>query len=232
MAEAARAAGVGAPVPTCPGWTVADLLVHTADVYRHKTFVLTTGATEWPVGDTWRRPHPAPDGAPDRFDEELASLVDALDATDPSMPVWTWWPADQTAGFWWRRMAQETVVHRADAEAAAGAVTPVDAGLAVGGVDEALDLFLVPDVQPGSVEGPPQTVHLHATDAPGEWLVGLGPEGVTVARGHAKGDAAARGTASDLLLWLWGRGPVERLQLFGDEGAMTRLRAVTASATA
>ncbi len=207
LGEAARAAGVDAPVPTCPGWSVADLLVHTLGVYRHKTFVLTTGARERPVGDTWRRPHPAPDEAPDRFDEELAALVEALEATDPSTPVWTWWPADQTAGFWWRRMAQETVIHRADVEAAAGAVTPVDAGLAVDGIDEALDLFLAPDVLPGAVEGPPATVHLHATDAPGEWLVGLGPEGVTVARGHAKGDAAVRGTASDLLLWLWGRGP-------------------------
>lgn len=228
---AARGAGMAAPVPTCPGWSVADLLAHTAGVYRHKTHLLRSGAVERPTGEAWRRPARPPGEAAAEFDEELAALVDALAAVDPATPSWTWGPAGGTAAFWFRRMAQETVVHRADAEAAAGAVSPVATDLAVDGVDEVLDLFLVARVGPGALGGPPATVHLHATDGPGEWLVHLGPEGLRTTRGHAKGDAAARGSASDLLLWLWGRVPGERLERFGDEAAIARLRAAAATAT-
>lgn len=154
-----------------------------------------------------------------------------MEAADPSTTVWTWWPPDQTVGFWFRRMAHETAVHRADAEAALGRIGPVAADLAIDGIDEALDLFLAPDLAPGSIEGPVETVHLHATDADGEWLVTIGPDGLGVARGHAKGDAAARGQASDLLLWLWGRLPSDVLEVFGDPAVVARLRAAAATVT-
>ncbi len=47
---------------------------------------------------------------------------------------------------------------------------------------------------------------------------------IEVERAHAKGDAAIRGTANDLLLWLWGRdaGPVE---ILGDEALAADFRA-------
>ena len=61
------------------------------------------------------------------------------------------------------------------------------------------------------------TIHLHATDIDGEWLVTLGPGGISHEHGHAKGDVALRGTASDLLLWCWNRVPVDdRFEVFGD----------------
>ena len=61
------------------------------------------------------------------------------------------------------------------------------------------------------------TIHLHATDIDGEWLITLGPAGISFEHGHAKGDVALRGTASDLLLWCWNRVPVDdRLEVFGD----------------
>ncbi|MEX2658551.1 MAG: maleylpyruvate isomerase family mycothiol-dependent enzyme [Acidimicrobiales bacterium] len=231
LGEAARAAGLQAAVPACPGWSIADLLQHTALVYRRMTFVVTTGARERPSGDAWRRAAPDPDEVPAWFDEELDAVVSALSATDPTTPMWTWWQPEQRARFWFRRMAHETVVHRADAEAARGALTPVRTELARDGVDEALDLFLAPNFPPGSLDGPPATVHLHATDGAGEWLVGLGPDGVTVERGHAKGDAAVRGTASELLLWLWGRAPTGDLELFGDVAQVARLRDAAAVVT-
>ena len=56
------------------------------------------------------------------YDAGLDALVAALAATDPDEPVWNWSPthAAAPARFWFRRMAQETAVHRWDAEAAAG----------------------------------------------------------------------------------------------------------------
>jgi hypothetical protein len=70
------------------------------------------------------------------------------------------------------------------------------------------------------------TLHLHATDVEGEWLVRLGEDGVTFTLGHAKGDVALRGTAEDLLLWCWNRVPVdERFEVFGDASLLEAWRA-------
>ena len=166
----------------------------------------------------------------DDFEQDLAAVIAALEAVDPAAPAGRWRSQDQTASFWFRRLAHETVVHRADAEAALGEIGSVATDLAVDGIDEALDLFLVPGVKPHAGRSP-ATVHLHATDGDGEWLVLVGPDGVAVERGHIKGDAAVRGSTSDLFLWLWGRVGLDRLDRFGDEVALERLRAAAAAVT-
>ncbi len=45
---------------------------------------------------------------------------------------------------------------------------------------------------------------------------------VTVTAEHAKGDVAARGTASELLLFLWRRVPASELEVFGDAELLER----------
>jgi hypothetical protein len=47
---------------------------------------------------------------------------------------------------------------------------------------------------------------------------------VVVTREHAKGDVAARGTASSLLLFLYGRVPADDLEVFGDAALLARWR--------
>jgi MDMPI C-terminal domain len=74
-------------------------------------------------------------------------------------------------------------------------------------------------------EGEPETtIHLHCTDVAGEWLVRRSPDGLDIERAHAKGDVAARATASDLDLYLHGRVPVDALELFGDPELLEGLR--------
>jgi hypothetical protein len=112
-------------------------------------------------------------------------------------------------------MAQETAVHRWDAEPG-----PMDPALSVDGVNEHLELFapLIPGDRFDGVRG---TLHLHATDIDGEWLVRLTEAGIGFEHGHAKGDAALRGTAGDLLLWAWNRVPVDdRFEVFGDDALL------------
>jgi predicted lipid carrier protein YhbT len=70
--------------------------------------------------------------------------------------------------------------------------------------------------------GAGETIHLHCTDREGEWLVRRDAEGLTVTREHAKGDVAARGTASDLLLVLQSRLPVSAVECFGDDTILER----------
>jgi uncharacterized protein (TIGR03083 family) len=118
-------------------------------------------------------------------------------------------------------------MHRIDAEQATGVAGPVDAALAVDGIDELFDLFL-PRRHAGKATGDGETAHVHATDAEGEWLLRLTGDGITVERGHAKGDVAVRGPAGDLLLWLWGRRPIDGLEVFGDAGLADRFRQLAA----
>ena len=49
-----------------------------------------------------------------------------------------------------------------------------------------------------NIAGDGVTIHLHATDAPGEWMIERTPDGFTYAHGHGKGDVALRGPISDL----------------------------------
>ena len=150
-----------------------------------------------------------------------AELHEALRTLPDGATGWTLRGKDQPLTFWRRRRAQENAVHRWDVESAAGAPSPIDAELAVDGVDEMFEVFL-PRLRSGTLPTGGETIHLHATDCEGEWLLTMGPEGFAWEHGHAKGDVAARGSASDLLLFLWGRIPPARLEVFGD-GALLDL---------
>jgi uncharacterized protein (TIGR03083 family) len=222
LADAAAAAGPEAAVPACPGWTVEDLLRHCAGGDQWARGIVETGSREH--GDR-ELPPDAPTGAAlvDYFRGAARALHDALAATDPAASVWTFSPSDRTARFWYRRRAQETTVHRYDAETVAGTPTPVDAELAVDGIDEFLTVF-VPRMGDNFAEVGDATVHLHCTDVDGEWLVACHGGEVTVTREHAKGDVAARGAASDLLLFVWGRVPADTLEVFGDAELLARFR--------
>src|SRR5947209_16104541 len=46
LAAAARTAGVDAAVPTCPDWSVADLLAHLGRIHRWVTRIIVDQATD------------------------------------------------------------------------------------------------------------------------------------------------------------------------------------------
>src|SRR5262249_10508386 len=135
--------GAGAPleaaVPSCSGWTMADLLRHVAVVYLHKVECMRRGTDPepWP-----------PDGVQDEpvlelLDRAYADLRAELLARRPEDHAFTWYGPDQSVGFWIRRMAQETVVHRVDGELAAGErPAPIPDDLAADGIDEVLVVFV------------------------------------------------------------------------------------------
>jgi uncharacterized protein (TIGR03083 family) len=190
--------------------------------------ILRTGTLERPSRSNGLLPQPPEDGVLDWYRTTLTQLVVDLRALgDPDRPVYSFAPGQQRAGFWPRRMAQETTVHRVDAEQAARRpVGAIDPGFAVDGIDEVFTVF-VPALGAGRSPGDGRTVHLHATDADGEWLIRFEPGDLVVEAGHAKGDAAVRGPAAELLLWLWGRRPLDALEVHGNQGAVEHLRAVT-----
>jgi uncharacterized protein (TIGR03083 family) len=219
-------ADLDAPVPTCPGWTLRDLVAHTGTVHRWAVAHLARGPDDArpPTGDGPGDADPIA-WLTDGLDELVAAFAHTdLSATCPSFagPV--------PRGWWLRRQAMETAVHRWDAEAAAGRTpAPIDPDLAEGGIDEWLELerrrwFAArPDLS--------LSVHLHATDegdGPGEWFVEVGPTGLTWDHGHRKGDIAVRADRADLLLLLWRRVPSASLEVFGDAAALDAFLAATA----
>lgn len=222
-ADVAQLLEVGAgvldePVAACPGWTVTELLAHQAGVYRFATAQLRAE----PGAGTARFDPPEPGPAPEVLRRAADELLATLRATDPTehRPNWAGAP---TAAFWFRRMAQETLVHRLDAELAAGGAGPVDPMLALDGIDELGDTFLRHAAKRG-ITGSGETVHLHATDddlpRAGEWMFTFHADGVDVEQRHGKGDMAVRGRAGDLLLFAWNRRPVE-VEAFGSPDPLT-----------
>ena len=224
----AAARDLGAAVPAAPGWDTTELLRHIGLIHARTSVILRTGTLERPSRRNGMLPEPPADGVLDWYRETLGELVaDLRQIDDPDRPVYSFAPDHQRAGFWPRRMAHETAVHRVDAEQASGvAVGAIEPAFGVDGIDEILTIF-VPALGADRSPGDGRTVHLHSTDAEGEWLIRFDPDRIDVATGHAKGDAAVRGPAGDLLLWLWGRRPLDGLDVFGDAGAADALRAVT-----
>jgi uncharacterized protein (TIGR03083 family) len=224
LADAADAAGAAAAVPTCPGWTVTDLLVHMVRGDNWARSIVERGAqgiTDRVANDT-PDDLPAGDALVSYFRTNAEDLVATLARVDPTTPAWTFSSADRTATFWRRRRAHETAVHRVDAESAAGEVTPIDTDLAADGIDEFLVSFLPRLQEPLAAVGD-FTFHVHCTDTEGEWLLSQRDGAAIVTAEHAKGDVAVRGTGSDLLLFLWGRVPAGSLEVFGDEALLGRI---------
>jgi uncharacterized protein (TIGR03083 family) len=202
-----------APVEACPGWDVTRLVVHVGQVHRYMAAVLRAASLDPP---THRFERPADDEDPlDWARASLGIVVDALRVTDPATPCWNWGPDDE-AGFFHRRMAMETLVHRVDAEDAVGRPTDVDSDLATDGVDEYLTVALQASPRPDvAFTFPEGSLHLHRTDGPGEWLVEADGGRVTIAREHRKGAVAVRGSGPDLLRWVWKR-PGAEVEVLGD----------------
>jgi uncharacterized protein (TIGR03083 family) len=205
-----------ADVTTCPGWDMIDLVGHTGGVHRWVTEVVRTRATQRirrdPLGDA---PDRGVDAVAQWFGAGLAELESTLATTGPETEVWNW--ADgrpAPAAFWIRRMAQETVIHRCDAEAAAGLPSVIDAALAADGIDEFLS-FVTRDDPPAGFDG---QLSLVATDVDAGWHLGLTPDRI-VLREAADGGDLVRGTASDLYLWLVHR-PPQNVSTVGDGAAI------------
>jgi uncharacterized protein (TIGR03083 family) len=221
-----------APVPSCPDWTVTDLVHHLGGLYRWVREHAPRGLTSPPEHRRAPIPEDAPTGtaAVEWWQREYEQLVQLLDGLDPELPAWNWAPQAKRAGFWHRRLAHETAVHRWDAQMAIGIGEPLETKLAVDGVSEVLDTWLPAGRRqlPSARQG---VVQLVATDAGQDWFLRLRGQGVALLDTstifdsddhHARVHAA--GTASDLVLALYGRVGFDVLEVSGDATLLDCLR--------
>ncbi|WP_217142764.1 maleylpyruvate isomerase family mycothiol-dependent enzyme [Streptomyces sp. AC627_RSS907] len=225
-----------APVPTCPGWTVADLSRHVGEVYLHKTVAMREGVEP----EAWPPKEFAEEEPTALLDRGYTALRAEFATRAPGTPAATWYGPDQSVGFWIRRMAQETVVHRVDAELATGRpVTPVPDDLAVDGVDELLKIFAAYAVAEWGdyftdilAASPGRTFLVRAGDA--AWRVRTGPGEFTVTDGAEGGppDVTLSGSPEAVLRRLWNRdGADGGVTVEGDPDAVEELRRCIVVAT-
>lgn len=221
---------LAAKVPTCPEWTMADLIYHVGMVYLHKVAAIQLNAQpSWPPDDLPDEPVLA------RLRRAYGELTAEFAARDPASPAYTMYKPDQTVGFWIRRMAQETVIHRIDAELAAGVPSrPVPDDLALDGIDELLLIFLTYGSQTwheyfaGALSKGDGT--LGVTAGPRRWLVRWDAAGVTAGVSDQPARAEVSGAPEPMLRWLWRRaeGPVT---IDGDESQVSQMRELLHTAT-
>ncbi|MFF8194591.1 maleylpyruvate isomerase family mycothiol-dependent enzyme [Streptomyces bobili] len=222
-------ADLSATVPTCPDWSLEQLVRHTGGALRWVELLVRTRARE-NVRDEQVPSHGGPEsqGDPAALDAWLAetgeAVVAALREAGPDAKVWGW-AGDGDARFWARRMTHEVTVHRADAARTAGLPYEVAPEVAADALDERL--YLVQWVQQHlshraydelrAEEHRGRSIHLHATDAPAgldaEWLVELTGRGIAWSRGHERATVALRGPLTSVMLAFYRRLPLDSPEL-------------------
>lgn len=220
LRASATSSGLEAPVPTCPRWTVTDLVAHQGMVHR------------WAADNLRRKPssNPSVYGRDGRASDDLLGWFG--DGTTALLDVLSKTPEDWSGSFflknaanprdgWARRQCHETTIHAVDAMAARlGRVPTADEvwfspALAADGVDELITGFL-PRGRAKLRAPQPVTLELATTDTGDGWTVHLSDQPPVVERSPATDaaestnaaespDARWSGAARDLYLLLWNR---------------------------
>jgi uncharacterized protein (TIGR03083 family) len=221
-------------VPTCPDWTLFDLVQHLGVGRRAWAATVAAGpgatAKSSPVGDT----------AVPREREAISAwladstrqLLDALREAGPERGCWTWWGTSQSpenCGAVARHQLQEISMHTYDAELTVGTVQPrpLPDELVLDGVDEFLSTCCA-TTSPWPHE--PATVDYYVSEGYA-WRVLLSADGARTAplplgadgAGPDGVDVSLHCTAAELLLAMYGRIPVDTLGLEGDRRVLDRL---------
>lgn len=210
LREHAHRAGPGAAVPSCPGWTVRDLVAHQGMVHRWTAGVLRGERVD---GDAAVQQGLTVADQLGWLDEGVTELLQALVDTPADAERWFLLPHEGPAReAWARRQSHETTVHAVDAMTASLGRPPtaretwLRPARAADGVDELVTGFLArPKAALRTDE--PTAVLVETTDTGHAWTLVLGPDDPPVPRRGATttSDVTVRGPAVDLFLTLWNR---------------------------
>ena len=230
LASAAEEAGLDAAVPTTPGWTVADLVLHIGEVHRWATAVVASKATRLSeVPSDFRGPLPDRADTITWFRNGADKLRETLAAADPSVEYAAFLndPMTPRLLFWARRQTMETSMHRVDAESATGRCTGFAPDIAVDGIDEFLTGFL-PRSRTTLHADAPRLLQVAPDYSDRRWTVSISTDLPVTMRSPAGADTSVdccvSGSASDIYLALWNRASLDALCITGDPAVIDMLR--------
>lgn len=231
LIEASRSAPPDTTIPACPGFTIGEVMRHLGGVYRVARLWITSGQSP----RSWQRFPDSGQSNQDYLRTGLAELMREFSAHGPDEPAATWWPVMRTYGFWWRRMAHETTMHRHDVEVAAG-LRPAEVAedFAADGVDEALAVWFGRRLSMLGLSGTAtRTVGMRAGGH--QWIARAGP-GITDAWPCSpveieRADGVVTADAVSMYLWLWGRAGHQDVEWSGNDDAIAQFWALMRLAT-
>ncbi|WP_035846619.1 maleylpyruvate isomerase family mycothiol-dependent enzyme [Kitasatospora azatica] len=220
-AAVAASPDLDARVPSCPDWSLRELVEHLTEVHRFWTAAVAAGPSEQPpavkpVDDALSA------GLLARSATATEELIATLRAAGPELGCWTWWAGSEvpmTSGAVARHQVQEAAVHAFDAQLTAGTPEPLPELVALDGIGEFIG---VSHGTAGPWPHQPVRVGLHAEEGE-SWVLELGAVAGTEKADAQEEDAGLHGPASDLLLVLHGRLPLDRLRTEGDRSVLERL---------
>lgn len=193
-------------VPSCPGWTLLDLVTHIGEVQEFWSHCIQEGN----VNVHWQGEVKGAEShldAAEHLRYQTKLLTDAIQCTPATAPCWTWWEEPQTVSAVARHQVQEAEVHRWDAELTVAEPSPIPLEIAVDAISEFLQ------VRRSTIEKLKLPhIHLMASEVNSEWHLG----------DSATGNIRMVGLASDLVLFLTGRCLIEKFEVSGDSGALKR----------
>lgn len=211
-------------VPSCPNWTMGDLVEHVYHVHAFWGRIVADRLVDVDAAEEADRDVERPADLVSAFRRQAGEFVALLKQSEPATRIWTWAP-QQDVAFVIRHQVQEAAVHRWDGANAIAAPFTIDVPSAVDSIEEFLTFSLRsrPENQPLGRE-----VALVAADADAEWTLHEDDAGaIAWSRGADGAAVRVSGTASDLLLALYRRVPLSDMGVTGDPTVVERLLART-----
>jgi uncharacterized protein (TIGR03083 family) len=201
IARLAQANELDLPVPSCPEWTLGDLVFHIGSVHATWAKIIEEASPNT------HHQHPVDDVTDDLlvvwFKNHTKALLKSMAEAVPEARCWTWWGEPRTVLAVERHQVQEAAIHLWDVQNSLGAAPALDRDIARDGVAE----FLL--VQREFMTLPTDArISLVANDAPESWFVGA----------PGAHDVALTGSSSDVVLVLHGRLAMSALDVVGDVG--------------
>ncbi len=241
LVSSAARQGLDEPVPACPGWQVRDVVGHLGRIFATKEpLIRTRSQEEAEESDSLKSPD---SGLIDWFKTQSRALSDAFRVTPSNTKVWSW-SDDHSVGFWLRRMAHETLIHRVDVEQAHGENSPIVSELADDGIDEVLTIFMsgCPDWADFELTGNTTRIESSENTWDLEWIswAGISPRSgkrvgpmssIQLSDQIKNPDCVISGSSADLDLWIWGRGSMSDLAIAGDIELAHSLRTLASEDT-
>lgn len=227
---------LSAPVLTCPGWTVEDLVRHVAHGYINVVVPRLRLPEQTATRDLAAlEPLAALELGYSAMTGQFAARA-ADDDPESATP--------DTARFWIRRMAHETAIHRVDAELALSETpAPIPPDQALDGVEEFLTVFLAQETQQWTEQyaadlGDWEQRWLLLSAGEAQWRITVGPHGVYATElplpstPHDTTPAAGIHAEPDpLLRWFYNRADPNLVTTTGDDHMTTQLRRLLTAVT-